>query len=233
MTSNYNEAIHSLLFRMVRKTEACGMDTMKLASALAIIRYNDGFAGIKNLYESLGIEVSDRMKDNFARLDSFRVSKSFYIIPQQKKRFLMKQNRGKKLKKKINKLGKGYSSNAYSAARKLFPDENSDHSDFEEEIVTDAEAMRSETNDNIIYASEPSSSIQVATSSMISNKVDSCELCGGTDANRLVGFGTRARFRKGDIDWLNCKKCKKWFHLFCLGLEKQDGPEEEWFCDYC
>ena len=32
MTSNHNEAIHSILFQMVRKTEAVGMDTMKLGA---------------------------------------------------------------------------------------------------------------------------------------------------------------------------------------------------------
>ena len=38
MTSNYNEAIHSILFQMVRKTEAVGMDTMKLGATLVVIR---------------------------------------------------------------------------------------------------------------------------------------------------------------------------------------------------
>ena len=37
MTSNHNEAIHSILFQMVRKTEADGMDTMKLEAALYVI----------------------------------------------------------------------------------------------------------------------------------------------------------------------------------------------------
>ena len=55
MTSNHNEAIHSILFQMVRKTEAVGMDTMKLGAALAVIRYNDGFAGVKRVFEMLGI----------------------------------------------------------------------------------------------------------------------------------------------------------------------------------
>ena len=55
MTSNHNEAIHSILFQMVRKTEAVGMDTMKLGAALAVIRYNDGFAGVKRVFEMLGV----------------------------------------------------------------------------------------------------------------------------------------------------------------------------------
>ena len=49
LSSNHNEAIHSLLFTMVRKTDAVGMDVMELGSALAVIPYNDGFAGIEKL----------------------------------------------------------------------------------------------------------------------------------------------------------------------------------------
>lgn len=57
-TSNHNEAIYSVLFRMVRKTEAVGLDVMRLGSALAVIRYNDGMNGIIKIFESLGIEVT-------------------------------------------------------------------------------------------------------------------------------------------------------------------------------
>ena len=57
MTSNHNEAIHSVLFQMVRKTEAVRKDTMKLGVALAVIRYNDGFAGVKRAFEMLGVSV--------------------------------------------------------------------------------------------------------------------------------------------------------------------------------
>ena len=42
---------------MVRKTEAVGMDTIELGAALAVIRYNDGFAGLKNVFEMLGVNV--------------------------------------------------------------------------------------------------------------------------------------------------------------------------------
>ena len=47
MTSNHNEAIHNVLFQMVRKTYSAGMDTMKLGAALEVIRYNDWYAGVR------------------------------------------------------------------------------------------------------------------------------------------------------------------------------------------
>ena len=48
MTSNHNEAIHSILFQMIIKTEAVGMDTMKLGAGLAVIRYIDGCVGVSD-----------------------------------------------------------------------------------------------------------------------------------------------------------------------------------------
>lgn len=42
---------------------------MRFASALAVIRYNDGFAGIKRLYDALELEVSNQMNNHFTRLD--------------------------------------------------------------------------------------------------------------------------------------------------------------------
>ena len=44
---NHNEAIHSLLFTMVDKTDATGMDVMELGSGLAVIRYIESFSGIE------------------------------------------------------------------------------------------------------------------------------------------------------------------------------------------
>ena len=52
MTSNHNESTHNILFQMVEKTEAIGIDVMKLGAALAVIRYNDGFAGVKKSIKS-------------------------------------------------------------------------------------------------------------------------------------------------------------------------------------
>lgn len=63
--------------------------------------------------------------------------------------------------------------------------------------------------------------------------VDHCDICDDTDENRLVGFGLRCKFRKGEIDWIKCHTCKKRFHLFCLGLNKSDVPELDWICESC
>lgn len=61
---------------------------MKLGSALSVIRYNDGFRGIYQLYELLVIEITDEIRDAFARYDSKRVTASIHIPIEQKKRYV-------------------------------------------------------------------------------------------------------------------------------------------------
>ena len=76
---------------MVHKTDAVGMDVMELSSALAVIRYNEGFAGIERLCEKLCIEVSPRLENAFSTLDASRSRKNVNIIRDQRRRFLKKQ----------------------------------------------------------------------------------------------------------------------------------------------
>ena len=55
-TSNHNEAVHNILFSMVRKTEAIGLDVMRLGSALAVIRCNEGYSAITLALEMLQVK---------------------------------------------------------------------------------------------------------------------------------------------------------------------------------
>lgn len=116
-TSNPNEAIHSVLFRMVRKTEAVGMDVMRLASVIAVIRYNDGMTCIIMLYESLGIEVTEDMKNIFNYFDIRRAARRSQIKNQVMKRFRKGQRRESKVKRQIEKHGPGYNPSSYSYAK--------------------------------------------------------------------------------------------------------------------
>ena len=65
LSSNHNESLHNLLFTMAPKTDAIGIDVMKLASSLAVIRYNEGFEGIERLFLKLDFEITDRMRHSF------------------------------------------------------------------------------------------------------------------------------------------------------------------------
>ena len=108
MTSNHNEAIHSILFKMVRKTEAVGMDTMKLESALAVIRYNDGFVGVKRVFEMLGVSVRVHTSERFVQLDNRRILNSEGYVAAQQRRFAKRQRRGHKVRKQVRENGEGY-----------------------------------------------------------------------------------------------------------------------------
>ena len=106
MTSNHTEAIHSIPFQMVRKTEALGMDTMKLGAALAVIRYNDGFAGVKKVFETLGVNVGVHMFAKFVQLDIIRILRSEGYVAAQQRRFAKRQRRGDKVWKQVKELVK-------------------------------------------------------------------------------------------------------------------------------
>ena len=47
----------SIVFCFKWKTEAVGMDIIKQGAALAVIRYKNGFAGVKRVFEMLGVSV--------------------------------------------------------------------------------------------------------------------------------------------------------------------------------
>ena len=49
LTSNHNEALHSVLWSMVHKNEPASCEIMELGSALSVIRYNEGYNGILRL----------------------------------------------------------------------------------------------------------------------------------------------------------------------------------------
>ena len=207
LSSNHNEAIHSLLFTMVHKTDAVGMDVMELSSALAVIRYNEGFAGIERLCEKLCIEVSPRLENAFSTLDASRSRKNVNIIRDQRRRFLKKQRRGSKTSKQVSNRSDPYSSGKYSGAKsKLQSDLSSD-----------------EDMDPIFLAAT-----QTATSSE-----DHCSVCNGTDANRSVGVGLGIRIIDEQIEWVQCDMCDSWYHLLCLEIDDPEDIAEEWVCPEC
>lgn len=73
------------------------------------------------------------MIETLDKLDSSRVTNSFLIRSESKKRFDKKQRRGKRVHKQISKHGSGYHSKMYSGvSKKTFP---APVSDSEENVV--------------------------------------------------------------------------------------------------
>ena len=204
-TSNQNESLHNVLYSMVRKTDAIGYDIMRLGSALAVIRYNEGFRGTQNLFRALEIESTPYMTEAFNFLERKRVMRSKFIRKEQRKRFLKKTNRAKSMLAKIKKYGPGYSSGSYSAAQKII---NYSDGSSEDEIELAIPL--------IPIFSNPSTFHDVTDN-------DTCSICLGTRKNGLVGVGLGFIAEGEDILWLRCSKCLLYYHLLCLGVETRSG----------
>ena len=116
---------------MVSKTDAVGMDVMKLGSALAVIRYNDGFSGIEKLCNKVGIDVTPRLGNAFESLDSERARQKLNIIKEKRKRYQKKQRRGRKTSKQLAKGSAPYCSGEYSGAKSKFASDTSSAEEME------------------------------------------------------------------------------------------------------
>ena len=123
LTSNHNEALHNVLFTMVPKIEAISYTTMRLGSALAVIRYNGGMGDLSRVFEILGIKESSAIKDLFTELDAKRVRQSRTIHKIQTQRFMDRQSRSRKDSSKRKKHGVGYQSGKFSGSAVISEDE--------------------------------------------------------------------------------------------------------------
>ena len=54
-TSNLNENLHGMIWNCISKTKPVELSLVKLGCSLAIIRFNEGIAGIQNIIDSLGM----------------------------------------------------------------------------------------------------------------------------------------------------------------------------------
>ena len=117
LTSNNNEAIHSVLFDIIPKKENIGDELMRLGSALATVQFNDGYQGIQKVFESVGVIPGAHLLETFSKLDIARVNRSRNIIRNQQRKFAKKQRRGKRVKSQVEKHGPGYETGKYSGAQ--------------------------------------------------------------------------------------------------------------------
>ena len=107
MTTNHNEAMYKLFSDMVPKKEKAGLDAIKLGAALAIIRYNDGFKAVPNIFQSFSpSNPLIRTKEAFRPMDNKRIMTSKNPIPW-KDTFAKKEMNKAKLREQKSKYGDG------------------------------------------------------------------------------------------------------------------------------
>ena len=75
--------------------------------------------------------------------------------------------------------------------------------------------------------------LQSLTTTLAEEGTDTCDICGYTEDEGIVGIGLGIALPPGDILWVQCEVCSTWFHLLCLGIEEEDLPAGAWRCGKC
>ena len=76
----------------------------------------------------------------------------------------------------------------------------------------------------------PTSTVPTSSTVGSDESDEICEICGFSDESGLVGIGLGVPV-EGDIDWVQCDLCDKWYHLLCLALSKDGIPtDSHWYC---
>ena len=122
MTTNHNESMHHLLREMVPKKERAGLVAIKLGAALAVIRYNDGYQAVQNIFRSFS--QSDPFictKEAFRLLDNRRIMASKVPSPWQDT-FAEEEMDEAKLSRQRAMHRQGYLHRQYSGAQPVIMD---------------------------------------------------------------------------------------------------------------
>ena len=210
-TSNNNEAVHNILFSMVRKTDAIGLSVMKLGSALAVIRYNEGYRAVLGILERLGVTIHPGIIELLSNLDKNRVEASGKLKEKQHKRFATRLKRQRKRTQSIRKFGKGYESGKFSFSNIENPEDEAVDEPIPSEIISEAPV--------------------VPTSSQAD--VEKCGICGRGEEDGIIDE-LNIFVNSELLKWIMCDSCSAWYHYICVGLDENDDFEEdEWRCDKC
>ena len=122
MTTNQNEVVNHILFSMVQKKDRGGFNAMKLGAALAIIRYNDGYKAVQNIFDRFSTSNPFiRTKEAFRQLDNDRIINSKDPTPWRDT-YSQEQARMAKQKDQMDKYGTGYSHGMYSRSHSVTMD---------------------------------------------------------------------------------------------------------------
>ena len=181
---------------------------MRLGAALAVIKYNDGYQVFKEVFEAVGVTPEAYLLKTFRKLDKERVYRSLHITRNQQRRFAKKQPKGWKVNSQVQKHGSGYAFGKYTS------DQRDVDSEAEDVPPVESDADPDPLSPNTRLA-------------------DSRDICSYTEDEGIVGIGPGISFPHGDIGWVQCDKCLKWFHLLCLGVEEEDLTEDDWNLNEC
>ena len=206
-TSNNNESLHHVLFQMVKKTEQVSNTVMRLGAALAVIRFNSGYRGIRELFETLQIPVNHDLEKLFTSFDTRRSRAKLQTDIAIKKRFVKRQKRGHNRRTQNTRDGVGYKSGQFSAAQK-----NTNNSESEEEFSPTSETQSSST------VSEAK-----------------CVVCltSVNERGEDIGLGVMLSPADTNEQLISCAKCDSLYHPSCINLLPNEITCKEWICMAC
>ena len=93
-----NEAFNHILWQKCPKEVFVGRDTLEISLYSAIINFNDGFSGIKDVLRTLGLNVSKYVDNGVTQKDQQRITHSKRKSSEE----------GKRKRKKLRALKRGY-----------------------------------------------------------------------------------------------------------------------------
>lgn len=96
-TQNNNESINSVIWKLCPKTQGSGRRIVEIATNEAVILFNEGNRGRKNVMEEFGIVVGSNAEQCFKLLDEERISTSDL-------RFLQSTKEARKIKRMKDKM---------------------------------------------------------------------------------------------------------------------------------
>lgn len=99
-TQNANESFHHLIWARCPKEKFCGIDRIKLATAVATITFNDGEVGLLDWYKHMGLNTGTYHVNYASNFDRNRV--------QQANRAVQVSQKGRRKKTQINNARDDY-----------------------------------------------------------------------------------------------------------------------------
>ena len=208
---------------MVRKTGAVGMDVMKLGSALAVIRYNDGILGVLDILRQLKVTVHPSLENVLTKMDMTRVKRSLCQQSKQKRRFDSRMKHQRKRTSSIRLFGRSYESGKYSASNLPEPD-----TEISPESLASTEFL-----DVIPLPTSSSTPTSTPISSSVHPANIVCTFCGKGDEDGTID-NLNIVVSADILNWIQCDFCSCHYHFHCVGLEEAgDDNESDFMCDIC
>ena len=85
------EILHGMIWNHISKVKPVELGLMNLGCSLAVIRFNEGLAGIQNIIDALGLSSYISIHSLVREFDNERLRNSVRCVANTKRRWSIKQ----------------------------------------------------------------------------------------------------------------------------------------------